>query len=295
MYPARYESWFATESQESDSQSSCASPILDLDQISYDLDHASWTHNPTLSPIDINAHSLDDSINPDTSVLFSTTLPSSIHPTGTQSDASDTAIIPFSDDSDTLPLEPDILLKSNTPADLMRLFSANLIQRHAGTHRWEIECPDCKAWIKTTLPTRILSNLDAPGYFNTLSDHRQGKKCLKGRNQADSSPSLSAASGSASKFQYIGQFQAPRFSKPFLSVKLLQAKESSRSTLTLVEISPVHTLCTPQESHCIPESQWLMPLFDSDDDKENQPGPSTRKQKNKNTGNTNAKKARKSA
>ncbi|KAG1863130.1 hypothetical protein F4604DRAFT_2030060 [Suillus subluteus] len=161
MYPARYESWFATESQESDSQSNCASPILDLDQISYDLDHASWTHNPTLSPIDINARSLDDSINPDTSVLFSTTLPSSIHPTGTQSDASDTAIIPFSDDSDTLPLEPDILLKSNMPADLMRLFSANLIQRRAGTHR-------------------------------------QGKKCLKGRNQADSSPSLSAASGSAS-------------------------------------------------------------------------------------------------
>jgi len=76
----------------------------------------------------------------------------------------------------------------------MHLFSANLIQRCAGTHWWEIECPDCKAWIKTTLPTQILSNLDAPGYFNTLSNHRQGKKCLKGHSLADSSPLPSTVS-----------------------------------------------------------------------------------------------------
>ncbi|KAG1882133.1 hypothetical protein F4604DRAFT_1921847 [Suillus subluteus] len=265
MYPAHYKSWFATESQESDLQSSCASLILDLDQISYDLDHASWTHNLTLSPIDINARSLDDSINPDTSVLFSPALPSSIHPTGTRSDAS-TAIIPFSDDSDTLPLEPDISLKSNTPADLMCLFSANLIQRRAGTHWWEIECPDCKAWIKTTLPTRILSNLDAPGYFNTLSDHRQGKKCLKGHSPVDSSPSPSTVSPALSisshftpsdmshtidacpEFRYIGQFQALRFLKPSPSVELLQAKVSFLLTSTLVETSLVHTLITVQYS-----------------------------------------------
>lgn len=41
-----------------------------------------------------------------------------------------------------------------------------------------------------------------------------------------------------------------------------------------------------QRDAIIPESQWLMPLFDSDDDKENQPGPSTPKRKNKNAGNT---------
>ncbi|KAG1749321.1 hypothetical protein EDB19DRAFT_1825551 [Suillus lakei] len=43
----------------------------------------------------------------------------------------------------------------------------------------------------------------------------------------------------------------------------------------------------------IPETQWLKPVFD--DDKENYPGPSTRKRKTNNAGGTNVKKARKSA
>ncbi|KAG2057239.1 hypothetical protein BDR06DRAFT_969445 [Suillus hirtellus] len=45
----------------------------------------------------------------------------------------------------------------------------------------------------------------------------------------------------------------------------------------------------------IPESQWLMPLFNLDDDKENQPGSSVCKRKNKNAGNTNVQKAHQSA
>ncbi|KAG1735430.1 hypothetical protein EDB19DRAFT_1910694 [Suillus lakei] len=43
----------------------------------------------------------------------------------------------------------------------------------------------------------------------------------------------------------------------------------------------------------IPETQWLKPVFD--DDKENYPGPSTRKRKTNNTGGMNVKKACKSA
>ncbi|KAG1730826.1 uncharacterized protein EDB91DRAFT_1349521 [Suillus paluster] len=52
--------------------------------------------------------------------------------------------------------------------------------------------------------------------------------------------------------------------------------------------------CLEQRDAGIPELQWLMPLFDLDDDKENQPGPSARKRKNNNAGNTNAKEACKS-
>ncbi|KAG2108090.1 hypothetical protein DEU56DRAFT_920517 [Suillus clintonianus] len=204
MYPARYKSWFPVDSQESDSQSSYASQPIDFDQFSYQFDPSQFPHNDlSLSPIDINAYSLDDvapaaSINSNTPILFSHALPLPIGQTGTRSEAPNTAAIPFSDDSDTLALDSVTLLKSNMPADLMCLFSANLINRRAGTHRWEVECPDCKAWIKTTLPTQILSDLGALGYFNTLSDHRQGKKCLKGLNQADSSPSLSTASSTSS-------------------------------------------------------------------------------------------------
>jgi hypothetical protein len=175
MYPACYELWFATESQASGSQDSCASPIYyDLDQISYDFDHPEWTHNPSLSPINLNVHSLDDlaaCINSNTPVLSSPALLLSIDQTGTRSEAPETTAIPFSDESENLALNYHTLLKSNTPSDLMCIFSANLIQRCTGTHWWEVKCPDCKTWIKATLLTWILSNLDALGYFNTLSDH----------------------------------------------------------------------------------------------------------------------------
>jgi hypothetical protein len=147
MYPAHYESWFLNQSQ--------------------------GMHNPSLSPIDINARSLDDSdadsIYPDTPGLFNSD-GLAIH-LAAQSDNSD--------HSHTLAFDSDALLKSNTPSDLMRLHAANLIQWHVGTHQWEVECPDCKVWTKTTLPAQILSKLNVLGYFNTLGDHRQGKKCLK--------------------------------------------------------------------------------------------------------------------
>ncbi|KAG2338518.1 hypothetical protein BDR05DRAFT_951816, partial [Suillus weaverae] len=184
MYPAHYESWFPAESQESDSQGSYASQTPEYNHIESYHDYSSM-HNPSLSPIHLNSHS--DPFNYDNlapidtpSLLFSSTgtgieAPKAVH----------------SDDSHISGLDIDALLKSNTPRDLLQLFSADLIQRRAGVSRWEIECPDCKDWIKTTLPTRMLTGLNSPGYFNTLSDHRHGKKCSKRALQLKSSPSSS--------------------------------------------------------------------------------------------------------
>ncbi|KIK37640.1 hypothetical protein CY34DRAFT_15586 [Suillus luteus UH-Slu-Lm8-n1] len=180
MYSAHYESWFPAKSQESDSQGSYASQNFEYNHIESYHDYNSM-HNPSLSPIHLNSHS--DPFNYDNlapidppSLLFSSTeAPKAVH----------------SEDSHILGLDIDALLKSNTPGDLLQLFSADLIQWCAGVSRWEIECPDCKDWIKTTLPIRMLTGLNSPGYFNTLSGHRHGKKCSKRALQLKSSPSSS--------------------------------------------------------------------------------------------------------
>ncbi|KAG2141234.1 hypothetical protein DEU56DRAFT_911338 [Suillus clintonianus] len=137
MYPPQYESWFpaesqaSTESQASDSQSSYTSPTFDYDQFEpyHMFSPSQWTYNPSLSLIDINSHSdtfnCDSPAPVDTPVLFS-----SINQTGTGTEAPEAPEAAHSDDSHMLALDIDALLKSNTPSDLLQLFSANLIKQH---------------------------------------------------------------------------------------------------------------------------------------------------------------------
>lgn len=69
---------------------------------------------------------------------------------------------------------------NNTQASLSLAFADGvlLMRTNAATMKWELQCPDCKAWVSTGLSSEsTLGNRD--GHFASLVAHRQGKKCAQ--------------------------------------------------------------------------------------------------------------------
>jgi hypothetical protein len=180
-YPSQYESWFPLQqledtctshhnhSNDPNTQTTNASSAYN-DKYTEDINN-SLASAPLTQLLNEEPRSLPHALNI-SSLASCYDLSQPEFPTGT-SDVSDES------ESSQPALDIAPLLEANTPENLLHLFLAGHIQRRAGKTRWEVECPDCKMWINTSLSVRFLADLNIPGYFKTLCDHRDGKKCSK--------------------------------------------------------------------------------------------------------------------
>lgn len=66
----------------------------------------------------------------------------------------------------------------NTPVALSLAFAGNAISTRMNEIKatWQVQCPDCQAWIQTGIPSSTTFG-DIPGHFQSLSHHRSGKRC----------------------------------------------------------------------------------------------------------------------
>ncbi|KAH7918209.1 hypothetical protein BV22DRAFT_1134770 [Leucogyrophana mollusca] len=79
--------------------------------------------------------------------------------------------------------ELEALLESNTQDSLFQLHNKGHFDKRcrAGELVWELECPSCKGWVRTSIGHALSDAFTVPGHFAALVNHRASRKCFKAR------------------------------------------------------------------------------------------------------------------